>query len=93
MLAFDTMSNNQLNQKLKLMVNTPRYVIYFNTQLSTLWCSYVVDAADRDSIPISQSELHELLEKPSLTGIPLLILGNKIDKSEALAQQALMDQL
>ncbi|KNA15642.1 hypothetical protein SOVF_096360 [Spinacia oleracea] len=54
---------------------------------------YVVDAADRDSIPISQSELHELLEKPSLTGIPLLVLGNKIDKSEAIAQQALMDQL
>lgn len=54
---------------------------------------YVVDAADRDSIPISQSELHELLEKPSLTGIPLLILGNKIDKSEALMQQALMEQL
>ncbi|KAL2933444.1 ADP-ribosylation factor-like protein 8c [Bienertia sinuspersici] len=54
---------------------------------------YVVDAADRDSIPISRSELHELLEKPFLTGIPLLVLGNKIDKSEAIVQQALMDQL
>ncbi|KAL9233704.1 hypothetical protein vseg_008664 [Gypsophila vaccaria] len=54
---------------------------------------YVVDAADRDSIPISRSELHELLDKPSLCGIPLLVLGNKIDKSEALVQQTLMDQL
>ncbi|KAK9682303.1 hypothetical protein RND81_10G064200 [Saponaria officinalis] len=54
---------------------------------------YVVDAADRDSIPISRSELHELLDKPSLSGIPLLVLGNKIDKSEALVQQTLMDQL
>ncbi|KAH9610368.1 hypothetical protein KSS87_002643 [Heliosperma pusillum] len=54
---------------------------------------YVVDAADRDSIPISRSELHELLDKPSLTGIPVLVLGNKIDKSEALVQQTLMDQL
>lgn len=54
---------------------------------------YVVDAADRDSVPISRSELHELLTKPSLTGIPLLILGNKIDKSEALSKQALVDQL
>ncbi|KMT17218.1 hypothetical protein BVRB_2g039210 [Beta vulgaris subsp. vulgaris] len=54
---------------------------------------YVVDAADRDSVPISRSELHELLEKPSLIGIPLLVLGNKIDKSEALAQESLMDQL
>ncbi|KAL0379088.1 UNVERIFIED_CONTAM: ADP-ribosylation factor-like protein 8c [Sesamum radiatum] len=54
---------------------------------------YVVDAADRDSIPISRSELHDLLKKPSLAGIPLLVLGNKIDKSEALSQQALLDQL
>lgn len=54
---------------------------------------YVVDAADRDSIPISRSELHELLTKPSLREIPLLVLGNKIDKSEALSKQALVDQL
>ncbi|KAI3462171.1 hypothetical protein Pfo_018834 [Paulownia fortunei] len=54
---------------------------------------YVVDAADRDSIPISRSELHDLLKKPSLGGIPLLVLGNKIDKSEALSKQALVDQL
>ncbi|XP_019252662.1 PREDICTED: ADP-ribosylation factor-like protein 8c isoform X1 [Nicotiana attenuata] len=54
---------------------------------------YVVDAADRDSVPITRTELHELLKKPSLSGIPLLILGNKIDKSEALSQQALVDQL
>ncbi|KAF7831118.1 ADP-ribosylation factor-like protein 8c [Senna tora] len=54
---------------------------------------YVVDAADRDSVPISRSELHELLTKPSLNGIPLLVLGNKVDKSEALSQQALVDQL
>lgn len=54
---------------------------------------YVVDAADRDSVPISRSELHDLLMKPSLSGIPLLVLGNKIDKSEALSKQALVDQL
>lgn len=54
---------------------------------------YVVDAADRDSVPISRAELHDLLMKPSLSGIPLLVLGNKVDKSEALSQQALVDQL
>ncbi|ONM62369.1 ADP-ribosylation factor-like A1A [Zea mays] len=54
---------------------------------------YVVDAADRDSVPIAKSELHDLLTKQSLAGIPLLVLGNKIDKSEALSKQALVDQL
>ncbi|KAK8937547.1 GTP-binding protein SAR2 [Platanthera guangdongensis] len=53
----------------------------------------VVDAADRDSIPIARSELHELLIKPSLTGIPLLVLGNKIDKSEAISKQAVVEQM
>ena len=53
----------------------------------------MIDAADRDSVPISRSELNDLLTKPSLNGIPLLILGNKIDKSEALSKQALVDQL
>ncbi|KAL2504462.1 ADP-ribosylation factor-like A1A [Abeliophyllum distichum] len=54
---------------------------------------YVVDAADRDSIPISRSELHDLVNKPTLTGIPLLVIGNKIDKSEALSKEALVNQL
>ncbi|XP_034705788.1 ADP-ribosylation factor-like protein 8c isoform X2 [Vitis riparia] len=54
---------------------------------------YVVDAADRDSVPISRSELHSLLTKPSLTGIPLLVVGNKIDRSEALSEQSLVGQL
>jgi len=48
---------------------------------------------DRDSVPISRSELRDLLTKPSLSGIPLLVLGNKINKSEAISTQALMDQL
>lgn len=70
----------------------------FNSQLFLLFfggCKgrYVVDAADRDSVPISRSELHSLLTKPSLTGIPLLVVGNKIDKSEALSEQSLVAQL
>ncbi|XP_047321978.1 ADP-ribosylation factor-like protein 8c [Impatiens glandulifera] len=54
---------------------------------------YIVDATDRDSVPISRTELHDLLEKPSLSVIPLLVLDNKIDKSKALTKQALVDQL
>ncbi|KAK2990741.1 hypothetical protein RJ640_003809 [Escallonia rubra] len=68
--------------------------LYLETSQAALeGLKYVVDAADRDSVPISRSELHDLLGKPSLNGIPLLVLGNKIDKSEALSKQALVDQL
>lgn len=36
---------------------------------------------------IAKGELHDLLSKPSLTGIPLLVIGNKIDKPEAFPKQ------
>ncbi|GJV58460.1 ADP-ribosylation factor-like protein 8A [Tanacetum coccineum] len=54
---------------------------------------YVVDAADQENLSISKSELHDLLSKPALNGIPLLVLGNKIDKDGALSKQALTDQM
>ncbi|MBA0653700.1 hypothetical protein Goklo_020843 [Gossypium klotzschianum] len=54
---------------------------------------YVVDAADPDNLSISRSELHDLLSKPSLNGIPLLVLGNKIDKPESLSKQALTEEM
>ncbi|KAJ7967583.1 putative ADP-ribosylation factor [Quillaja saponaria] len=54
---------------------------------------YVVDAADYDNLLVSKSELHDLLSKPSLSGIPLLVLGNKIDKPEAMTQQVLAEKM
>lgn len=54
---------------------------------------YVVDAADYDNLPVSRSELHDLLSKPSLGGIPLLVLGNKIDKPGALSKQDFTEQM
>ena len=40
-----------------------------------------------------RSELHELLGKPSLAGIPLLVLGNKNDLPEALGTPELIERL
>ncbi|KAG6663094.1 hypothetical protein CIPAW_02G002100 [Carya illinoinensis] len=54
---------------------------------------YAVDAADPDNLSISKSELHDLLSKSSLSGIPLLVLGNKIDKRGVVSEQALIDQM
>lgn len=55
--------------------------------------SYVVDAADHENLSISKGELHDLLSKPSLGGIPLLVLGNKIDKPEALSKEAITEEM
>lgn len=54
---------------------------------------FVVDAADRDAVPVAKEELHALLERPTLEGIPLLVLGNKSDLPNKLSVDELIDQL
>jgi len=54
---------------------------------------YIVDSDDKDIIPIAKEELHYLLAKPALNGIPLLVLGNKCDKEGHLTVDQLIDAL
>lgn len=54
---------------------------------------FVVDATDKAAIPVAKEELHALLAKESLEGIPLLILGNKSDLPDKLTVDELIDQL
>jgi ADP-ribosylation factor-like protein 8 len=54
---------------------------------------FIVDAADHEAIPVATKELHALLEKPGLNGIPLLVLGNKSDLPEKLGVDELIDQM
>lgn len=55
--------------------------------------SYMVDAADHEKIEASRNELHNLLDKPQLAGIPVLVLGNKRDLPNALDEKELIDQM
>jgi len=52
-----------------------------------------VDAADRPALPVAKDELHTLLEKPILEGIPLLVLGNKSDLQQRLSVDELIEEL
>merc|ERR1711907_186364 len=54
---------------------------------------YVVDGADHKNVDISYEELHELLGKPALKNIPLLVLGNKRDLPEALPEEAIIERM
>lgn len=44
-------------------------------------------------MPVAREELHVLLEKPALEGIPILILGNKSDLPEHLSVDELIEAL
>ena len=54
---------------------------------------YMVDAADTSKLESSKQELHALLEKPQLAGIPCLVLGNKNDLPNALGVEQLIEAL
>jgi len=53
----------------------------------------VVDAADHVKLDMARNELRNLLEKPMLSGIPVLVLGNKNDLPNALTAEQLIDKL
>eukprot|EP01018_Ginkgo_biloba_P038253 Gb_01947 [translate_table: standard] len=50
---------------------------------------YLVDAADKDRFVESKKELDALLSDDSLTNVPFLILGNKIDIPYAASEDEL----
>ncbi|XP_038635930.1 ADP-ribosylation factor-like protein 8B-A isoform X1 [Scyliorhinus canicula] len=54
---------------------------------------YMVDAADFEKIEASKNELHNLLDKPQLQGIPVLVLGNKRDLPNALDEKQLIEKM
>eukprot|EP01119_Soliformovum_irregulare_P007452 TRINITY_DN1987_c0_g1_i2.p1 TRINITY_DN1987_c0_g1~~TRINITY_DN1987_c0_g1_i2.p1 ORF type:complete len:139 (+),score=39.87 TRINITY_DN1987_c0_g1_i2:309-725(+) len=54
---------------------------------------FVVDAADSDKLEEAKNNLVELLNKPPLAGIPVLVLANKNDLPEALAAEDIISAL
>ena len=54
---------------------------------------YVIDAADHEGLEQAKQEFHDLLAKPSLSSIPVLVLGNKNDLPGALSVEQLIDRL
>uniref|UniRef100_A0A8C4X1L5 Uncharacterized protein n=1 Tax=Eptatretus burgeri TaxID=7764 RepID=A0A8C4X1L5_EPTBU len=54
---------------------------------------YMVDAADASKLEASQNELHNLLDKPQLQSIPVLVLGNKRDLLGSMDEKALIETM
>ena len=54
---------------------------------------YIVDSADHEALPTSQKELARLIDDPRLQNVPILVFGNKIDKTKALSENELAIKL
>lgn len=54
---------------------------------------FVVDSCDSDKFEAARTELLNLLQKPQLMNIPLLVLGNKNDVQGALGVEQLIEMM
>jgi len=54
---------------------------------------YIVDANDRSRFPEAKKELDELLRDDNLSGVPFVVLGNKIDIPTAAGEAELRSSL
>jgi len=54
---------------------------------------FVVDASDPERFPEARKELAELLKTITISQVPFLILGNKIDKTNAVGESVLREAL
>lgn len=54
---------------------------------------FMVDSTDRERFELSRSELNELLSMEELSNVPFIILGNKIDLSDAASEEELRNSL
>jgi ADP-ribosylation factor-like protein 8 len=54
---------------------------------------FVVDSSDPKAIESSKIELQSLITKPELSGIPLLVLGNKNDLEQSIKVGELIEKL
>ncbi|XP_015923182.1 ADP-ribosylation factor-like protein 8B [Parasteatoda tepidariorum] len=54
---------------------------------------FMVDAADGEKMSKARHVLHELLHKPQLMCVPVLIVGNKTDLPNAFSSEELIDYL
>ncbi|VDN07954.1 unnamed protein product [Thelazia callipaeda] len=54
---------------------------------------FMVDAADEDKLEASRMELIQLLDKPQLDSIPVLVLANKKDLPGALDERQLIERM
>lgn len=52
-----------------------------------------MDAADKAALSVATEELHELMSKPTLDGIPLLVIGNKSDLPAKLSVDELIEAM
>ena len=64
-------------------------LIFLSALLET--CSFVIDAADHDKLDAARTELRNLLDKPQLASIPVLVLGNKNDLPGALTVDQIIE--
>lgn len=50
-----------------------------------------MDASNKEHLSLAKRELHSTLDDPAIGGIPLLIVGNKIDVKDHMSEKEIIE--
>lgn len=88
---FRELKKGKVQFKLWDLGGQPRFRDAWEKYCRTSSCIiFVVDSADEGNLEVAKTQLHQLIQWPSVAGVPLLVLGNKNDLNGALGQESLI---
>ena len=89
---FRELQKGKVNFKMWDLGGQPRFRDSWEKYCRSASCIiFVIDSADQGNFETSKMQLQQLLQWPSVAGVPLLVLGNKNDLSGALDEKGIID--
>ena len=89
---FRELTKGKVNFKMWDLGGQPRFRDSWEKYCRTASCIvFVIDGADQGNFEMSKIQLQQLLQWPSVAGVPLLVLGNKNDLPGALDEKGIIE--
>ena len=89
---FRELTKGKVNFKMWDLGGQPRFRDSWEKYCRSASCIvFVIDSADQGNYEMSKIQLQQLLQWPSVAGVPLLVLGNKNDLSGALDEHGIIE--
>jgi ADP-ribosylation factor-like protein 1 len=71
----------------------PLQQFHCNYLKDTKIVAFVIDASDRDKIGLARLRLWQLLEDGGLSGLPVIVVGNKCDNLDVMGKEEIAEKL
>ena len=89
---FRQLTKGNVNFKMWDLGGQPRFRDSWEKYCRTASCIiFAIDSADQGNFEMAKIQLQQLIQWPSVAGVPLLVLGNKNDLSGAIDEKGIIE--